>query len=138
MNMEDGRLIARFQRLTTELLIEKRLGRRRPELTDELYQTWLEVDQRGLKETPEYRNIMKRADRDALWLAGLVMLSKPYRPFSSLGRPTQVARRRLRPSSAAVATSREGHRSTRFGAVPTYRLAIGASPTEAASGGQPL
>jgi hypothetical protein len=77
MNMEDGRLIARFQRLTTELLIEKRLGRRRPELTDELYQTWLEVDQRGLKETPEYRNIMKRAGRHALWLAGLVMLSKP-------------------------------------------------------------
>jgi hypothetical protein len=77
MNMEDGRLIARFQRLTTELLIEKRLGRRRPELTDELYQTWLEVDQRGLKETPEYRNVMKRADRHALWLAGLVMLIKP-------------------------------------------------------------
>jgi hypothetical protein len=77
MNMEDGRLIARFQRLTTELLIEKRLGRRRPELTDELYQTWLEVDQRGLQETPEYRNVMKRADRHALWLAGLVMLIKP-------------------------------------------------------------
>jgi len=85
MNMEDGRLIARFQRLTTELVIEKRLGRRRPELTDELYQTWLEVDQRGLKETPEYRNVMKRADRHALWLAGLVMLSKPdaVPPFSS-------------------------------------------------------
>jgi|SRR5215470_3275886 hypothetical protein len=46
MNMEDSRLIAQFQRLTTELLIEKRLGRRRPELTDELYRTWLEVDQR--------------------------------------------------------------------------------------------
>ena len=41
------------------------------------YQTWLEVDQRGLKETPEYRNVMKRADRHALWLAGLVMLSNP-------------------------------------------------------------
>jgi len=27
------------------------LGQRRPELTDELYQAWLEVDQRGLKET---------------------------------------------------------------------------------------
>jgi hypothetical protein len=75
MNMEDSRLIAQFQRLTTELLIEKRLGRRRPELTDELYRTWLEVDQRDLKETPEYRNVMKRADRHALWLAGLVMLS---------------------------------------------------------------
>ena len=77
MNMEDGRLIARFQRLTTELLIEKRLGRRRPELTDELYQTWREVDQRGLKETLEYRNVLLRADRHALWLAGLVRLSSP-------------------------------------------------------------
>src|SRR5438105_13827852 len=77
MNMDDGRLIARFQRLTTELLIEKRLGQRRPELTDELYQAWLEVGQRGLKETPECRNAMKRADRHALWLAGLVMLCNP-------------------------------------------------------------
>ena len=75
MNMDDSRLIARFQRLTTELLIEKRLGQRRPELTDELYQTWLEVDQRSLKETPAYRNVRLRADRHALWLAGLVMLS---------------------------------------------------------------
>ena len=82
MNMEDSRLIAQFQRLTTELLIERRLGRRRPELTDELYRTWLEVDQRDLKETPEYRNVMKRADRHALWLAGLVMLSNSA-PLSS-------------------------------------------------------
>ena len=36
MNMDESRLIARFQRLTTELLIEKRLGQRRSELTDEL------------------------------------------------------------------------------------------------------
>jgi hypothetical protein len=77
MNMDDSRLIARFQRLTTEVLIEKRLGHRRPELTDELYQAWLEIDQRGLKETPEYRNVMKRADRHALWLTGLVMLINP-------------------------------------------------------------
>src|SRR5215472_11587898 len=75
MNMDDGQLIARFQRLTTELPIEKRLGQRRPELTDELYQTWLELDQRRLKETPEYRNVMLRADRHAFWLAELVKLS---------------------------------------------------------------
>ena len=81
MNMDDGGLIARFQRLTTELLIEKRLGQRRPELTRELYQTWLEVGQRGLKETPEYRNVLLRADRHALWLAGLVGLAAP--PVSS-------------------------------------------------------
>jgi hypothetical protein len=77
MNMDDSRLIALFQRLTTELLIEKRLGQRRPELADELYQTWLELDQRGFKETPEYRNVMLRADRHAFWLAGLVRLSSP-------------------------------------------------------------
>jgi hypothetical protein len=35
MNMDDSRLIARFQLLTTEMLIEKRLGQRRPELTDD-------------------------------------------------------------------------------------------------------
>ena len=40
MNMGESRLIARFQRLTTELLIEKRLGQRRSKLTDELYRTW--------------------------------------------------------------------------------------------------
>jgi hypothetical protein len=77
MNMEDSWLIVRFQRLMTELLIEKELGQRRPELPDELFQTWLEVDQRGLKKTPEYRNIMLRANRHALWLAGLVRLSSP-------------------------------------------------------------
>ena len=77
MNMDDSRLIARFQRLTTELLIEKRLGQRRPELTDELHQTWLEVDHRGLKETPEYRNDMLRAARHALWHAGLGRPSNP-------------------------------------------------------------
>src|SRR5215813_3087801 len=77
MNLDESRLIARFQRLTTELLIEKRLGQRRPELTDELYQTWLEVDQGGLKNTPEYRNVMLRADRLSLWLVRWVMLSSP-------------------------------------------------------------
>jgi hypothetical protein len=77
MNMDDSRLIASFQLLITEMLIEKRLGQRRPGLTDELYQTWLEVEQRGLKKTPEYRNVLLRADRHALWLAELVMLSNP-------------------------------------------------------------
>ena len=77
MNMEDSRLIAQFQRLTTELLIEKRLGQRRAGLTGELCQTWLELDQCGLKDTPEYRNVMLTADRHAFWLAGLVRLSSP-------------------------------------------------------------
>jgi hypothetical protein len=80
MNIDDSRLIARFQCLITEMLIEKRLGQRRPELTNELYQTWREVEQRGLKESPEYRNVLLRADRHALWLAGLVMLAAPPSP----------------------------------------------------------
>jgi hypothetical protein len=84
MNIDDSRLIAQFQRLFTEMLVEKRLGQRRFELTDELYRTWREVEQRGLKETPEYRNVMLRADRHALWLAGLVRLCCPdaAAPFS--------------------------------------------------------
>jgi hypothetical protein len=81
MNMDDSRLIARFKRLITEILIEKRLGERRSELTDEFYQTWLEVEQRGLKRSPEYRNVLLRADRHALWLAGLVRLSSPDAPI---------------------------------------------------------
>jgi hypothetical protein len=85
MNMDDSRLIARFQRLTTEVLIEKRLGPRRPELADELFQSWREVEQRGLKKTPEYRNVMLRVDRHALWLAGLVRLIGPdAAPLSSI------------------------------------------------------
>ena len=75
MDIDDSWLIARFQRLITEMLIEKRLGQRRPELTDELSQTWREIEQRGLKETPEYRDVLLRADRHALWLAGLVQLA---------------------------------------------------------------
>jgi hypothetical protein len=82
MNIDDSRLIVRFQCLITEMLVEKRLGRRRPELTGEVYQTWREVEERGLKETPEYRDVLLRVDRHALWLAGLVRLAA--RPGSSL------------------------------------------------------
>jgi hypothetical protein len=77
MNIDDSRLIVRFQLLITEMLVEKQLGHRRPELTDELYQTWREVEQRGLKETAEYRDVLLRAHRHALWLAGLVRLAAP-------------------------------------------------------------
>ena len=81
MNIDDSRLIVRFQRLSTEMLVEKRLGQRRPGLTDDLYQTWREVGRRGLKEAPEYRDVLLRADRHASWLAGLVRLAAP--PVSS-------------------------------------------------------
>ena len=77
MNIDDSRLIVRFQRLITEMLVEKRLGQRRPELSDELYQTWREVEQHGLRETPEYRNVLLRAERHAWWLVGLVKLTSP-------------------------------------------------------------
>jgi hypothetical protein len=60
MNTDDSRLIARFQRLTTELLAQKRLGQWHPELVDELYRTSLELEQRRLKKSPEYRNAMSR------------------------------------------------------------------------------
>jgi hypothetical protein len=80
MNIDDSRLIVRFQHLITEMLVEKRLGQRRHGLTDELYQTWREVGRRGLKETPEYRDVLLRADRHALWLAGLVRLAAPPLP----------------------------------------------------------
>jgi hypothetical protein len=42
MNMDDSRIIARFRRLTTGLMAG-----------DELYWTWVELEQRGLKKTSE-------------------------------------------------------------------------------------
>ena len=75
MNTEDSRIIARFQRLTTELLVQKRLGQWHPEVVDELYRTSLEIEERGLKKTPEYRDAMVRAYEEACWLAELAKLS---------------------------------------------------------------
>jgi hypothetical protein len=80
MVIEDSRLIVQFQRLIIEMLVEKRLGQRRPDLADEVYQTWREIEQRGLNETPEYRDLLLRADRHALWLAGLVQLAARSSP----------------------------------------------------------
>jgi len=77
MNIEDSRIIARFQGLLTESLVAKRLGQWRPELKDALYQMFEELEQRDLKKTPEYRNVMLRADQHAEWLAGLARLSSP-------------------------------------------------------------
>jgi len=34
-------------------LVQKRLGQWHPELVDDLYRTSLEIEQRGLKKTPE-------------------------------------------------------------------------------------
>jgi len=77
MNMDDSQMIARLQSLTTGFMAAKRLGQWRPELADELYRMWLELEQRGLKNTPECRNAMSRAAQNAQWLAGLAKLSSP-------------------------------------------------------------
>jgi hypothetical protein len=75
MNIEDSGIIARFQCLLTESLVAKRLGQWRPELKDALYQMMFEeLEQRDLKNSPEYRNVMLRADQHAEWLAGLTRL----------------------------------------------------------------
>ena len=78
MNIEDSGIIARFQCLLTESLVAKRLGQWRPELKDALYQMMFEeLEQRNLKNSPEYRNVMLRADQHAEWLAGLARLCSP-------------------------------------------------------------
>src|SRR5262249_30318295 len=76
MDPDDSRIIARFQRLTTELLAEKRLGQWHPELVDELYQTSRELEQRGLKNSPEHRNAMLRADEQAWRIVEWARISK--------------------------------------------------------------
>jgi hypothetical protein len=78
--MDDSRIIARFQSLITGLMAAKRLGQSRSELADALYRTWLELEQRGLKKSPQYRNVMLRADQQAWWLVGLARLSSPDLP----------------------------------------------------------
>jgi hypothetical protein len=61
-----------------ESMVAKRLGQSRPDSTDVLYQMLFEeLEQRGLKGTPEYRNVMFRAHQHAEWLAGLARLSSP-------------------------------------------------------------
>jgi hypothetical protein len=85
MDSDDSRIIARFQRLTTELLAGKRLGQWHPELIDELYRTSLELDRRGLKKSPEYRNALLRADQQAWRLVEWAKLtgSPPATPADS-------------------------------------------------------
>jgi hypothetical protein len=67
MTMDDSRIIARFPGSTTGFMAAKRLGEWRPDLADELYRTALELEQRGLKKSREYRNVMLRADLQAWW-----------------------------------------------------------------------
>src|ERR1700746_1402198 len=53
---------------------------RRSELTDELYQTWREVRQRGLNKTPEYRTLPRT-------LLRLKARALSHRKFSACNRP---------------------------------------------------
>jgi hypothetical protein len=80
MHPDDGRLIAKLQSLTTELLADKRLGRWRAETVNELYRARLELEQRGLKNCREYRDAMLRADQQALRLVELSRLIAPNLP----------------------------------------------------------
>jgi hypothetical protein len=77
MTMDDSRIIARFPCLTTGFMAAKRLGEWRPELADELYRTALVLEQRGLKKSREYRNVMLRADLQA-WLNGVYEAESKY------------------------------------------------------------
>jgi hypothetical protein len=83
MDSDDSRIIARFQRLTTELLAGKRLGQWHPELLDELYRTSLELERRGLKKSPEYRNALLRADQQAWRLVEWAKVSGADSPASA-------------------------------------------------------
>jgi hypothetical protein len=70
-------------------------------LADELYRTWLELEQRGLKKTPEYRNVMVRADRHAWWLAGLAKLSSPDPALPLSSKETERTGTLIAPEKAA-------------------------------------
>jgi hypothetical protein len=97
MTIEDSRIIARFQCLLTKSLIAKRLGQWRPESKDALYQMLSEEpEQRDLKKTPEYRNVMLRADQHAEWLAGLSRLSNPIMEVSGIFTKLKRAFRKIR------------------------------------------
>ena len=105
MESDDGRLIARFQRLTTELLAEKRLGQWRPELVDELYRASLELEERGLKHTPEYRNALLRADEQAWRLVEWAKLSgsdAPAPPTAPAEQPDASTQPTDSPPAASV------------------------------------
>ena len=94
MDSDDSRIIARFQRLTTELLADKRLGQWHPELLDELYRTSLELERRGLKKSPD-RNALLRADQQAWRLV-------EWAKVSGADAPTSAASEQSESSTAAT------------------------------------
>ena len=64
MDIEDGRVIARLQRLTAELLADRRKGQWRAETVDEIYRARLELE-RGLNSCRQHRDAIIRADAQA-------------------------------------------------------------------------
>jgi hypothetical protein len=102
MNIEDSRIIARFQCLLTESIVAKRLGQSRRDSKDALYQMLFEeLEQRGLKGTPEYRNVMFSADQHAEWLAGLARLSGPDHALPISSKETERTGTLTAPEKAA-------------------------------------
>ena len=103
MNIEDSRIIARFQCLLTGSIVAKRLGQSsRPDSKDALYQMLFEeLEQRGLKGTPEYRNVMFSADQHAEWLAGLARLSGPDHALPLSSKETERTGTLTAPEKAA-------------------------------------
>jgi hypothetical protein len=68
-----------------------------------------ELEQRDLKNSPEYRNVMLRADQHAEWLAGLARLCSPDHglPLSSERTDTPTATKRRRSNRGTLRTIRE-------------------------------
>jgi hypothetical protein len=76
MHPDDGRLM-RLQSLMTELLADKRLGRWRAETVNELCRARLELEQRGLKNSPEYRDAVSRAESAGMAACGVGETHRP-------------------------------------------------------------
>ena len=89
--------------MLTESLVAKRLGQSRPDSKDALYQMLFELEQRGLKGTPEYRNVMFTADQHAEWLAGLTRLTSSDHALPLSSKETERTGRLTAPEKARAA-----------------------------------
>jgi hypothetical protein len=86
LDIEDGRVIARLQRLTAELLADRRSGQWRAETLDEIYRARLELERRVLNSCRQHRDAIIRADAQAWWLIEWAKITAPaLRPTD--GRP---------------------------------------------------
>ena len=92
LDLEDGRVIARLQRLTAELLADKRTGQWRAETVDEIYRTRVELERRGLHSCRQHREAVVRADQQAWRLIEWIKITTPiHTPLAtSLGTPASA------------------------------------------------